>query len=328
MVGFQQVQHAIGGSKIGDTASLPVAQCPALDGHGIVDHVGWHGDVLWRDAPGVRIGREKRSPVIPLVKDRVGQFQQPGLACQIVNRLNSQHQFWPTHAAPIKERCARQLLGKAAIASQQRRDDTGVAGSAVILEGGLDKDRYRPRVERAIATRGRILPGPQPTIRTLVCENGIDPAGHPGDEPLVLQQKGQGNRPIQPVWASLPSLRGASDPAACRHIGPEFVQVPAQAIGLDAQLLEQPTSRAYLAQAQRPEHRRDQTGLLCNHHRPPAADYSPGQALWPSPERLPHWQPAATMPLRELYVVTGRSRWLYLRIAKSLCGSWTRSWRG
>ena len=69
-------------------------------------------------------------------------------------------------------------------------------------------------------------------------------------ENRIIQHKGQGDKPIQPVGRPLPTLGAAPKPARILHIRPDFIQVPAQAIRLDAKLPFQPTQWTHRAQRQ------------------------------------------------------------------------------
>src|SRR5262249_38518275 len=58
----------------------------------------------------------------------------------------------------------------------------------------------------------------------------------------VVEQEGQGYEAVEPVRDAFPALGLAAEPGAVLDVGPEFVEVPAQAGGLDAELVLEPAS--------------------------------------------------------------------------------------
>ena len=55
--------------------------------------------------------------------------------------------------------------------------------------------------------------------------------------------KASGTSPSSQYGHSLPSLGGTAKPGAVLDVRPEFIQMPAQSVGLDAQLVLKPTRR-------------------------------------------------------------------------------------
>ena len=85
-------------------------------------------------------------------------------------------------------------------------------------------------------------------VIVLVGDDVIHVAHHFGLERCVVQEKGQRDQAVQPVGSALPALAVAAEPAAVADVGPELVQVPAQPVGLDAQLPRQPAPGPDVAQ--------------------------------------------------------------------------------
>ena len=77
----------------------------------------------------------------------------------------------------------------------------------------------------------RAVPYVAPTLRDL----GIGPVADPA-------------QPVAGDVVRVPALGLAAEPATVPDIGPEFVEVAAQAVGLDAQLAGQPAQRLDAAQ--------------------------------------------------------------------------------
>jgi len=61
----------------------------------------------------------------------------------------------------------------------------------------------------------------------------------------VLQQVGEGDKPIEPVWGPLvqPHISFATHPAGAHHVCPEILEVPREALCLQLQLIQQPACR-------------------------------------------------------------------------------------
>jgi hypothetical protein len=161
-----------------------------------------------------------------------------------------------TKAAPVKE---RRLIQQRVQPPQEMRDGrnhTGILSPGVgrgirVLRSRLEKDEYRPGVIGAVFIAAlQITHRPQPAIILLVGQDMVHPAVHFGPKPGIPKEHGQGHDAIKPVRTALPALGMAADPAALGHVGPEFVQVAAQAISLSAQLTLKPAQWAYGAQRQ------------------------------------------------------------------------------
>jgi hypothetical protein len=69
----------------------------------------------------------------------------------------------------------------------------------------------------------------------------------------IVQQPRQRDDPVEPVRRALPALGGAAEPLALADIGPELVEVAAQAVRLDAKLSLEPARGPNRAERQRPE---------------------------------------------------------------------------
>ena len=75
-----------------------------------------------------------------------------------------------------------------------------------------------------------------------------------GFEAGVVEQVGEGDEAIEEVGAAFPGFSGATEPAAVgADVGPGFVEVSAEAVGLNLQLVAQPAGWANGAERERIE---------------------------------------------------------------------------
>ena len=66
-----------------------------------------------------------------------------------------------------------------------------------------------------------------------------------GFEAGVVELPGEGDEAVEEVGASLPGFAGAAEPAAVgANVGPGLVEMPAEAVGLDLELGEEPAGGA------------------------------------------------------------------------------------
>ena len=73
-------------------------------------------------------------------------------------------------------------------------------------------------------------------------------------EPQIVEEIGEWHQAIEKVWAALPGFSSTAEPSAVgADIGPSFVQVTTQAVGLNLQLGTQPSRGANCAQPKRIE---------------------------------------------------------------------------
>ncbi len=77
----------------------------------------------------------------------------------------------------------------------------------------------------------------QPAVFLLMAENIVDPALRFADQQRIVEQIGQRQHPIQPVRPAFPAIRIPTEPLAVCDILPELIQMPAEPVRLNAQLL-------------------------------------------------------------------------------------------
>ena len=95
-----------------------------------------------------------------------------------------------------------------------------------------------------------VADGAEPAVGLLVIEDEVDRLLDLGLERGVVEQIGQGNEAVEPVRDALPALGLAAEPGAVLDVGPELVEVSAQAVGLDAELILEPAGRLDASQGQ------------------------------------------------------------------------------
>ncbi len=96
-------------------------------------------------------------------------------------------------------------------------------------------------------------------------------------EPFIVEQIGEGNDAVQPIGGAFPTFLLTAEPAALLDIGPELVEMPAEAVGLQAKLVVQPAQRAHRAQGQGSEGRGAQ-GM--GHGRNPSSALGTDVHIW------------------------------------------------
>ncbi len=111
--------------------------------------------------------------------------------------------------------------------------DSGVARRVVHLHQHLERQKHRPDIECGLL--GLVDEGlarAQPPVFVLMRQDVVAMARDLCDQRIILQQVGQGDHAVQPIGRALPALLIAAEPAALADIGPELVQMAAQAAGL------------------------------------------------------------------------------------------------
>ncbi len=141
-------------------------------------------------------------------------------------------------------------------------DHTRVARRFIPLRQRLEQHVHGPGI--VLVAIGCIMERTQPAILLLMLQDIVHPVPHLALQRFAIQQEGQRDQSIEPVRGALPALSTAPCPGALGDIGPELVQVPAQTLGLDTQLLQQPACRSNAPQRKRLEGVPEQL-LLCIH---------------------------------------------------------------
>ncbi|GEM_PF-3207169 len=80
--------------------------------------------------------------------------------------------------------------------------------------------------------------GAEPAVVVLVREDVVEVARDFGFEGGVVEEEGEWEDAVEPIGGAFPALGVAAEPAAVFDVGPEVVEVSAEAVGLDAELVE------------------------------------------------------------------------------------------
>src|SRR5437868_9956126 len=96
----------------------------------------------------------------------------------------------------------------------------------------------------------RVMDWTWPAVFTLVAEDIVHPAMHLRLQLLIVEQKGQGHKAVQPVGAAFPSFGRTINPTTFDNIRPEFIEVSCQSFCLNTQLMQQPSTRADTSEGQ------------------------------------------------------------------------------
>ena len=97
-----------------------------------------------------------------------------------------------------------------------------------------------------------LLAGPIMPSAAWWVERPVDVFLRFGFETSVVEQVGERDETIEEVWAAFPGFSGATEPAAVgADVGPGFVEVSAEAVGLNLQLIAKPAGWANCAERER-----------------------------------------------------------------------------
>ncbi len=121
-----------------------------------------------------------------------------------------------------------------------------ITGGVMILDQRLEHQENGPEV-----IFGGILSRRYPSGFVLVGDDVIHVLSDSGYQFFILQKKRERHDTVQPVGGSFPCIRFPAEPGTVTDIGPEFIQVPAESVGLDAELIFQPSRRFDRSQGER-----------------------------------------------------------------------------
>src|SRR5262245_45486493 len=86
-------------------------------------------------------------------------------------------------------------------------------------------------------------------------ENVVDDSLDLAFERRIVEKERERHHAVQPVGHPLPTLGFSTDPGAVLDVGPEFIEMAAEARGLDLELVAKPAGRLDLPQGQGLKHR-------------------------------------------------------------------------
>src|SRR2546421_10112593 len=132
--------------------------------------------------------------------------------------------------------------------SLHSRDDTRIGGGLLVLRHGLEYNVDWPGI--MLVAILRVMDWTRPAVFTLVAEDIVHPAMRLRLQLLIVEQKGQGHKAVQPVGAAFPSFDRTTNPTTFGNIGPEFIEVSCQSFCLNTQLMQQPSTRADTSEGQ------------------------------------------------------------------------------
>ena len=127
------------------------------------------------------------------------------------------------------------------------------------LDEHFEGEEERPDVEGALFGGVDVgLARAEPAVLVLVGEDVVYVAHDLLFETLIVEQEGEGDDAVEPVGGAFPALLLSAEPAAVFDVGPELVEVSAEAVGLQGELVVQPAAGTHCAQGQGGEDRRSQ----------------------------------------------------------------------
>ena len=116
----------------------------------------------------------------------------------------------------------------------------------------LHGERLRPQIGRL---RVLVHARPEPAILVLVADDVLQVSLDPGLQARVVQEPGQRDGTVEPVGHALPTFCVAAYPGALLDVGPELIQMAAEAVYLNAKLSCQPAARRDGLQGERAKRR-------------------------------------------------------------------------
>ncbi|OQA43994.1 MAG: hypothetical protein BWY52_01718 [Chloroflexi bacterium ADurb.Bin325] len=253
VMAIQPGDDVVGRAAVALLAADPPPERGAFGGHRVVDDVAREVPAPFLRRLRQRPARKEGGPVEPLRVQLDGQVVQPRLARPLIEPVDADQRLEPAELAPVEERRAVDHPVDAAQGPLQRDGRARVARGVGILHEHLERQQLRPQVVAGLDGLSRArdhLSRPQPAVRGLVFDDVADVAAHLVLERRVVEEERQRHEAVQPVGRALPAFGVAAEPAAALDVGPEFVEVAADAVGLDAQLAGQPARGPDRAQGQ------------------------------------------------------------------------------
>src|SRR6266550_5387512 len=189
-----------------------------------------------------------RLPIIALLLDALHKVEEPVFTCALVEPVDTHDEIGAAHARPRRERMMRDQTLQSTQEALHSRDDTRIGGGLLVLRHGLEYNVDRPGI--MLVAILRVMDWTRPAVFTLVAEDIVHPAMRLRLQLLIVEQKGQGHKAVQPVGAAFPSFGRTTNPTTFGNIGPEFIEVSCQSFGLNTQLMQQPSTRADTSEGQ------------------------------------------------------------------------------
>ena len=216
-----------------------VANGAELEGHSVVDAVvieaelgGFLGVFCFER---VEVG----GPVVGLVEGFLGDGEERGVVGFFVEPEEGRGEVGGAVMRPAIKGFFRDDLINFLRAFLEGGDDAGVAGGFLVLGEGFEEWEEGPDVVGFVA-RVVVANGAEPTVGLLVVEDVVDGFFDLGLESVVVELIGERNEAIEPVWDAFPAFGGAAEPGGIFDIGPEFVEVAGECVGLGAELSFEP----------------------------------------------------------------------------------------
>jgi len=257
--GLQRLVHRV---AVGRCAGAGESHRSGLDRHRVVHHMRGEDTRLPRHLLPVLEVREVLQPVVPLRPDTVSQLEQPLFACPVVQPVQAENKIGPAVLAPLEQRPFAQRLPQVAREARQDLDHPRVAGGLVVLGEHLQHNGRRPLVIGLVARR---LNGPKPAGVILEAEECLHPLAGLGLERRVIEQVGQRDEAVGVVRATLPALFLSAEPQVVgAKVRPDLIEMSGEAVGLDAQLPQQPPERLHRPEGQGSERPRLQGRAGCD----------------------------------------------------------------
>ncbi len=240
VVAIELVEHLEDGVLVFGVARQLIAHAAVFQGHPRIDAVGIEIEMPLSLRGKLEV-LELGPPVVALVERLPRQLQEPGLFRPVVEPEEGDGEVGDAEAGPAIHGLPGNDRVDLAAAPEHRRDDPRVAGGFLILGQGLEQREERPDVVGLVLLE--VADGSEPSVGLLVIQDVVDRVFDLRLERWVVEEIGQGDESVEPVGDALPALGLAAEPGALLDVGPEFVEMPAQAVGLDAELGLEPAGR-------------------------------------------------------------------------------------
>lgn len=224
MVVEQLLQH-VPGKGFGIAAIHTGDQGPLLDGHGQIHHMGGIGPYALGLL--ILIGMEETLKIIPLLLKPPGQAKHPVLRTALIEPIQGNQRLEPAQRCPVMQRIGAGKYPKIIKKAIQHLFHAPVSAQVRIHGQHFGNEDAGPKVIGMPLLRRA---GAEPAILALAGQNAVNVILCPGDQIFVPEQIGQGDKAVQPVRYALPAVAVAANPAAVAYVGPDFIQVAAQAV--------------------------------------------------------------------------------------------------
>ncbi len=165
------------------------------------------------------------------------QIEQERRSRPVVEPDDAEELVLPSEAPPVAQWPTWQLVELIAEVALHQWQHAWIPGGVVVLRERFEHNEARPPV---VVRRWA-----DHAVGRLVLEGPVNETLSLGFQPRIVKQPRQRQQAIEEVRAALPRLPGSTKPAAVRaDVGPRFIEMTAQAVGLNLQLSLEPPGGA------------------------------------------------------------------------------------